>query len=280
MRAGRLLTAMFWLSILLAATAAAQNPFSGTWKLNQEKSQLAGDTLKFRPADQQSIELTAEGLTYSFRMDGKTYAVPSGNIAVWREISPTSWSTENRTAEGKLLSNDELKLSADGKTLSVTTTGAKADGDLYTDTAQYARTAGTAGLIGEWKSTSVSLSSPDEFSIETLGFDGLVLKVPAMQLSCQARFDGKEVPVEGPDLPAGLRLIFERTGPYTFRLTQKLNGTPVRSSIYTVSEDRETMTEVGGATGDPPSTMVWEKQAPPPAPPARAPRPVPPPPKG
>jgi hypothetical protein len=277
MRAGRLLTAMFWLPFLLAATAVAQNPFSGTWKLNQEKSQMAGDLLKFRPAAQQSMEVTAEGMTYSFRTDGKTYAMPSGNIAVWRELSPASWSTEYRTGDGKLLSNDSWKLSADNKTLSVTTTGVKADGDLYTDTAEYARTAGTTGLLGEWKSTSVSLSSPDEFSIETLGLDGLVLKVPSMKLSCQARFDGKEVPVEGPDLPAGLRLTFDRTGPYTFRLTQKINGSPIRSSVYTVSEDRETMTEVGGATGDPPSTMVWEKQAVPPPPPPRPPRPIPPP---
>ena len=31
-----------------AATAAAQNPFVGTWKLNQEKSQMAGDITEVR----------------------------------------------------------------------------------------------------------------------------------------------------------------------------------------------------------------------------------------
>jgi hypothetical protein len=39
-----------------------------------------------------------------------------------------------------------------------------------------------------------------------------------------------------------------------------LNGSTISSSLYTVSEDRQTMTEVGGAPGDAPATMVWEKQ--------------------
>jgi hypothetical protein len=262
MRRGRFFSATLWLLITVAtaATAAAQNPFAGTWKLNQEKSQLAGDTMKFGPAEGQAMELTAGGVTYSFRVDGQNYAMPSGNIAIWRQTSPTSWTTEYRKPDGKLLSSDTWKLSADGKSLSVTTSGVKADGDLYTDTAEYERTAGTSGLLGAWKSTQVKLSSPDEFSIQSSGLDGLILKVPAMKITCEAHFDGQEVAVEGPDLPPGLRVAFSRTGPYSFRLVQKLNGSVFSSSVYTVSEDRQTMTEVGGAPGDPPSTMVWEKQ--------------------
>jgi hypothetical protein len=51
-----------------------------------------------------------------------------------------------------------------------------------------------------------------------------------------------------------------RTGPYSFRLVQKLNGSTISSSVYTVADDGKTMTEVGGTPGDPPSTVVWEKQ--------------------
>ena len=72
MRSRRSLFATVWLflSLAVAGTAVAQNPFVGTWKLNQEKSQLAGDTIKFGPAASDAIELTAGGITYSFRMDG------------------------------------------------------------------------------------------------------------------------------------------------------------------------------------------------------------------
>ncbi len=61
------------------------------------KSQLAGDTLKFSPAEGKAIELTAGGISYSFRLDGQNYAMPSGNIAIWRQTSPDSWTTEYRT---------------------------------------------------------------------------------------------------------------------------------------------------------------------------------------
>jgi hypothetical protein len=264
MRPGQFLSAAIWLLVIIAtaSTAAAQAPFAGTWKLNQDKSQLAGDTMTFGPAQGDAIELKAGGLTYSFRADGKNYALPSGNIAIWRQTSPTSWTTEYRKPDGKLLSSDSWKLSSDGQKLSVITSGVKTDGDLYTDTAEYARTAGSNSLIGTWKSTEVKLSSPDEFSIEELGLDKLVLKVPAMKVSCELTSDGKEVAVEGPDIPSGLRISLTRTGPYTFKLVQKLNGSVISTAVYTVAEDRETMTEVGGAPGDPPATMVWEKQAP------------------
>ena len=114
--------------------------------------------------------------------------------------------------------------------------------------------------MGSWKSTEVKLSSPSELTIEESGPDGLLLKIAALKASCVARFDGKEMAVEGPDIPTGLRVSLTRTGPYGFRMVQKLNGSVVSTSQYTVSEDGKTMTEVGNAPGDPPQTMIWEKQ--------------------
>jgi hypothetical protein len=262
MRPRQVLSVMIWLllSIAAAGTAAAQGPFVGTWKLNQEKSQMTGDIMKFGPAEGQAIQLSARGTTYSFRTDGANYAMPSGNNAVWRQTSPQSWTTEYRTADGRLLSSDSWKLSADGKDLTVTTSGVKSDGDLYTNTEQYVRTEGTNGLIGSWKSTAVKLSSPNEFSIQESGFDGLVFKIPALKVTYEAKFDGREVAVQGPDIPTGLRLALTRTGPYSFRVVEKLNGIPRSSSLYTVSTDGKTMTEQSGAPGSPPATMIWEKQ--------------------
>jgi hypothetical protein len=262
MRPGQCFSAITWLFLALVttATAAAQNPFAGTWQLNQEKSQLAGDTLKFGPAEGNAIQLTAGGVSYSFRLDGGNYATPEGNIAIWRQTSADSWTTEDRKTDGKLLSSDSWKLSADGKTLTDTTSGVKADGDLFTNSAEYTRTDGTSGLMGSWKSTAVKLSSPNQLIIQELSLDKLLFKIPAMKASAELNFDGKETAVDGPDLPTGLRLSLERTGPYSFRLVQKLNGSTVSSSVYTVADDGKTMTEVGGTPGDAPSTVVWEKQ--------------------
>jgi hypothetical protein len=260
------LLATFSLVLCMAAgqTAAAQSPFAGTWKINLEKSQLAGDTMKFGPAVEQSIELVAGGMTYSFRTDGKPYAMPSGDVAIWRENGPGSWTTEYRKIDNKLLSTDTLKLSSDGVTLTVTTSGVKANGDLFNDTATYQRTAGTAGLMGSWKSTEVKPGSPNEMTIQAVGIERMIFKIPAIKATCEADFDGKDAVVQGPDIPSGLRLVLTRTGPYSFKLVQKLNGSVVNSSVYTVAADTpNTMTAVGGAPGDPPATVVWEKQTPP-----------------
>jgi hypothetical protein len=263
MRSGRrlLATLSVFVSLAAASTAVAQNPFVGTWKLNQEKSQMAGDIMKFRPAAGDAIELSGGGTTYSFRLDGKPYALPSGHVAIWRETSAGSWTTEYRNIDGKLLSSDNWKLSSDGKNLTVTTSGVKANGDLYTNSEDYVRTEGTDGLMGSWKSTSVKLSSPNELTIQESGLDGLILKIAALKATAVTNYNGKEVAVDGPDLPTGLRLALTRTGPYKFRLVQKLNGNVVDSAEYTVAADGQTMTEVGGAPGDPPATIVWEKQA-------------------
>jgi hypothetical protein len=246
--------------IATVRTAKAQSPLAGTWKINQEKSQLGGDLLQFGPAEGQAIELTSGGTKYSFRLDGNNYRLPSGHVAIWREAGPNRWTTEYRKTDGKLLSKDTWELSADGQTLSLISSGVKANGDLYTDTEEYVRTAGTSGLIGSWKGTNVKLSSPSELTLEMTGLDSMTLKIAAIKATCVAKFDGKDAAVEGPDIPPGFRLALTRIGPYSFKLVQKLNGSQISSSVYTVSEDGKTMTEVGNAPGDPPSTTVWEKQ--------------------
>ena len=271
MRPVRCASLMLWLFFTLATagTAMAQSPFAGTWKINPELSQLAGDTLKFGPAAEDSIEYTAGGIHYSFRTDGKNYRMPSGDIAIWRQSGTDGYTTEYRKTDGKLLSSDTWKISEDGKTLTLVSTGVKANGDLYTDTETYARTKGSQGLMGSWKGTNANLSSPSLFVIQEAGLDALILKIPAMKAVAKTNLDGHEAAVEGPDVPTGLRLSVTRKGPYSFRMVQKLNGTVIHTAEYTISNEGKTMTEVGGAPGDEPTSVVWEKQAPAaPAPPA------------
>jgi hypothetical protein len=248
-------------TLAMGSTGLAQSPFAGTWKINEELSQMAGDTMSFGPAAEDAIEYTGGGIKYSFRVDGKNYRMPSGDIAIWRESGPDGWTTEYRKTDGKLLSSDTWKVSEDGKTLTLTSTGVKANGDLYTDTETYERTKGSQGLLGSWKGTSVKLSSPNVLVIQEAGLDSLIFRIPAMKAMAKANFDGREVAVEGPDVPAGLRLSISRKGPYSFHLVQKLNGTVIQTADYSVSNEGKTLTEVGGAPGDPPASIVWEKQA-------------------
>jgi hypothetical protein len=243
-----------------ASAAVAQNPFVGKWTLNQAESNLTGKTLKFGPAAAQSIELAADGTKYSFRPDGNNYRMASGELAVWTQVDPTTWKTDYKMADGKDLSSDLWQLSPDGQILTVTSTGIKPDKSSYTNTAIYARTAGTSGLLGAWKSTEVKLSAPDDYSIEAYGLGGLVIKIPSLQWACLATFDGKDAVPTGPTVPPGFTLVLIRTGPSSFRMAKKINGNAYYSSLYTVSQDGKSMTEVGNARGDPQQTLLWEKQ--------------------
>jgi hypothetical protein len=253
---------MAWIAVLLgtATLALAQNPFVGTWKLNLEKSQLAGDTMKFGPADAQSIELSAGGTKYSFRVDGNNYRMASGDLARWKQVDPQTWTTDYMKPDGKPLSTDTWKLSADSKILTVVSTGVKPNGDHYTDTAVYTRTAGTDGLLGAWQSREVKLSSPNELKIAADGFTGLSITITELKASVTGGFDGKDAVPVGPTVPQGLTIALSRSGPSSFRLVQKINGSVVYSSRYDVAPDGKTMTETGSSPGDPLQTSVWEKQ--------------------
>jgi hypothetical protein len=259
MKLKRLLT---WSVMLfgMASFAAAQNPFVGVWKLNQEKSHLAGDTMTFGPASGDAIELNAGGTAYSFRIDGKAYRMAAGDLAIWKQVDPSSWTAEYRKPDGKPLATDTLKLSDDGKTLTVVTTGTKPDGENFTDSAIYTRTAGASGLIGSWKSTKVQLSSPGELTIAAYGLSGLSIKIASLKASLLANFDGKDVAPVGPDIPSGLTIALMRIGPASFRMVQKVNGAVIYSAHYTVSADGKTMTEAGNSPGDSSQTSLWEKQ--------------------
>jgi len=247
-----------------AGTTLAQSVFAGTWKINPELSQMAGDTVSFGPAAEDSIEYTAGAIKYSFRTDGKNYRMPSGDLAVWRETGDQAWTTEYRKPDGKLLSTDTWKVSEDGATLTVTSSGVRPNGDLYTNTETYERvksnTGGTSGLLGKWKGTSVKNSSPSLLVIQDAGLDTLVFKIPASKVTAKANLGGGAVPVEGPDVPPGITVALTRKGPYSFQLVEKLNGTVVHDAEYTVAKDGKSMSETGGAPGDDPTTVVWEKQ--------------------
>jgi hypothetical protein len=244
----------------MASFAAAQNPFVGVWKLDQEKSHLAGDTMKFGPAKGEAIELNAGGTAYSFRIDGKVYRMAAGDLAIWKQVDPSTWTTEYLKPDGKPLAMDTLKLLDGGDALTVVTTGTRPDGENFTDSSTYTRTAGTSGLIGSWKSTRVQLSSPGELTVAAYGLSGLSIKIASLKASLLANFDGKAVAPVGPDIPPGLTIALTRTGPASFRMVQEVNGAAIYSSHYIVSDDGKTMTQAGNSPGDSPQTSLWEKQ--------------------
>jgi len=252
------------LAVLITATAvfAADSPFAGTWKLNPAKSEFTGTTIAFAQEAGGGMKMTADGQSYTFKVDGKSYPAFMGNAVTWTQVNPSTWQADYRKPDtGVALVTQVLALSPDGKTLTATYKGSKPSGEAFEDSAVFQRVAGTAGLAGTWKSAKVQISSPDILQITAGKDDGFVFAVPAYKMTADVKFDGKDYPASGPTLPAGYTLGLRRIDARSFEMIQKVGGKVVYRDTFTVSADGKTLTDVGMAEGTQEKTKaVYDRQ--------------------
>ena len=231
-----------------AVLVAADPPYVGRWKVNEEKSDR-GPAFTFA-TEAGALRLTEGDRSYIVRFDGKEYPHPLGGLIRWSRIDDRSWETAY-TQDGKLLGNAIYRLSDDGQTLTVRQ---KSGPD---STAVYRRTSGERqGLAGVWSLKTASVSTLD---IEVA--DGYDLVQRSGGAQCKANFDGRDYPIIGPNgQPSGFeRCRISKVGDRGFSLTISINGKPVAVDTYTVSEDGHTLTDVGGPKGQP-HTIVHERR--------------------
>ena len=256
----RIATACLVVLLLATGLAAAENPFAGTWKLNPAKSKFTGDTMKFERTPSGEIHWAGAGLAYTFKTDGKEYPGPVGDLVAWKQVDDRTWETTVKL-KGTLVNTDTSKLSADGKTMTITSRGTKPNGESFEDTSVYERTSGESGLFGTWKSKEVKINSPGTMKFTPSGGDGITWEIVDIKATCNAKFDGKDYPCTGPTVPAGLTMALKRTVPGSFQWTDKQNGKPLFTGTFTVSSDGRTLTDVARPVAvDEPITAVYERQ--------------------
>jgi len=238
------------LLFIIGATsfALAENPFVGTWKLNQQKSHLTGSTLKFSSAGNGMLrETVAEG-SYTFKTDGKSYPALFGDTENWEALSGHSWKVAIH-GQGGYTYTETLNISDDGKSLTSTVEGTNPDGSAIHDTTVFTRIAGGKGLVGTWKSTAVKRSSDRTLEFAANGNDGITWKLPEIKATLNAKFDGKDYTPDGPTVPKGLTLSMIKSGPNSFHMIEKMNGKPVYAGTYTVSDGGKVLTQTGKPVG-------------------------------
>jgi hypothetical protein len=254
----RLLTAGLLLVAVSAATAA-DLPYVGKWKLNPAKSDFTGTTIAYT---QHGDELTyaEQGQSYIFKTDGRDYVTPFGYTAAWKRVDSQNVQMVSKL-QGKTIETDLLKLSQDYKTLTVTASGKRPNGEAWEDVTVYRRVGGETGLAGTWKATQVKIGSLKVIEFAPFGADGLTWKIDDYNVTCSAKFDGKDYPATGPSAPSGLTVALEKTGPRNFGLTEKKDGKPVYKAAYTLSADGKVLTEVGSvAAVNEKTTAVYDRQ--------------------
>jgi hypothetical protein len=237
-----------WCFVVAAATvAAADAPYVGKWKMNPAKSDFGETTVTYLQLPSGEMQSTADGQTYKFKLDGKDYPDPFGNTAAWKSINASTWETTWKL-KGKVLTVDTLKLSADGQALTVNSKGDKPTGGSIDDTVALQRVSGGPGLAGKWKTRNMKSSSPSVLELAPSGSDGLVYKVLDMNMTCDAKLDGKFYPCGGPAVGPGWTLAWMKASPRSLEWSVQMNGKPMYKGSFDIAADGKTLTETGSAT--------------------------------
>lgn len=132
--------------------SVAQNPYMGTWKLNEAKSKIpAGapknNTVVYEAAGE-NTKVTVDGVDgegkathneWTGKFDGKDYPLtgdPASNARSYKKMDDRTMDFANKR-DGKVTVTGRLTVSADGKTRTVTVTGTDANGKKVTYTSVY-----------------------------------------------------------------------------------------------------------------------------------------------
>jgi hypothetical protein len=245
---------------VVTASAVAENPFAGTWKFDASKSKITGQTVTFAAEAGGAVKVTAGGQSYSFKPDGTATPTPFGDMVAWTKIDDKTWKAVY-TKDSTVLDTDTWKLSADGKTANVSSTGTKPNGDSFSESETYTRVTEGTDFFAKWKSTKASSNSPDTRVIKANGDDGIIWEIPEIKASLALKFDGKDVAPTGPTVPAGLTLSATRISPRKFEILEKMNGKVLYKGTTEVSADGKTMTSSGSPAGvSEPTIAVYQKQ--------------------
>lgn len=238
--------AIAFILVMAVIGFAADAPYIGKWKLNPAKSDFGETTVTYEQAAGGEMKMTADGQSYTFKTDGKDYPTPWGSSAAWKSVDANTWETIGKV-NGKVLSTATMKLSADGKTLTVDSKNMKATGETSNDSAVYERVSGTSGLAGKWKTKNLKVGSPGNMTFAANGADGVTLTSVEEKGVCSAKFDGKDYPAAGPIWPAGWTCTIAKSGAAGLDVSWKKDGKLMYKDSYTVSADGKVLTDVGNA---------------------------------
>jgi len=252
---------VFLIGILACALgAAADAPYAGKWKVNVAKSDFGDTTVTYEQMSGGEMKTTMDGQSYTFRTDSRDVMTPWGMTVAWKAVDANTWETTEKT-NGKVTSTSTLKLSPDGKMLTLDSKRVKADGGTSNDSISFQRVSGGPGLAGKWKTKNLKTSSPETLSLTQKGSDGLTLSLGNAGGVCDAKFDGKDHPATGPVWPSGWTCVIAKNSARGLDLTWKKDGKEMYKTTLVVSADGKTLTETGSAAGvNEKVKVVYDKQ--------------------
>ncbi len=246
----KLLLLAFLAGCLTPVCFAADNPWNGTWKLNEAKSKRTGSVDTITQSSDGKYTVVTSGITLSFSCDGAEYPMPGGRMMTCSKVSDTTMHLVFK-AGGEELAQVDRTLSDSGKTMTMVETGKAPDGTSFHDTEISKKTSAGAGdaWTGAWQNVKVETSSHGVAVVDATT-DSITFTYPMTKSSLTAKLDGTPASEQGPHPEEGLTMSLTAAGPLTIKEVDSLNGTVLEHDTLTVSADGKTMTIDVQRTGD------------------------------
>ncbi len=241
------LCALIAISALFASAASsAQSPFDGTWKTDLSKAKFSPKPLTFYTSAgwyhcvscSPAFDVQADGQDHP--VSGQSYDTISITIVDARIISVVA-------KKGSAVTFEQTRaVSADGKTLTVKTTGHPQSGGPPTDFETIAErsdslSSGVHATSGDWIIEKQTGSSNALLTTYKTNGDEISMTSPTGE-SFTAKFDGNDYPVRGSYGWDAVSL--KKINSNTIEETDKRDGTVTDLTTMSVSANGKTMTAV------------------------------------
>src|SRR3954463_8953019 len=213
------------------------DPFVGKWNLNLSRSKINDEMKVSSVGENKYVFDFGAGSPETIVLDGTDQPGMFGTTLAVSADGAKSWKIV-RKQDGHTTVSAKWELSENGNTLTDHFTNVKPDGSSNSTDYVYKRTAGTAGLAGTWERTLEQQAY--ELQIKPYEQDGL--SFIASEITKNIKFDGKDYPVTGANLPSGLTSSGRRVNQRTLELTDKVGGKPIDTKQEEVSPDGKTLT--------------------------------------
>ena len=240
---------------------AASDPFIGKWKLDPSQSKETHQMKIEASGPNRYVFDFGAGGTETIVVDGTEQLGHSGTTLSVTPVEPNTWKLV-RKKDGYTVMTAIFKLSEDAKTLTDNFTASRPDGWTFSIDYVFTRTAGNSGFAGTWESSNEKMNSVYELEIQAYQGDGLALLLPQEEHSVRKmRFDGKDYPVEGPEVAPGSTSSGHRVNDHALEITDKISGKTTDTERITLSPDLNTLTMTVQQAGHRmPDTLVFHRE--------------------
>jgi hypothetical protein len=248
------------LLILVTHTApclAEVNAWTGTWHLNETKSQPLGPSFAELVTPQGEYQMNNGRFSYSFRCDGKEYSTGADRSIVCLQGTSSATDTVLKI-HGRVITQNHTEVSPDNKRLTVTT---KPAGTSVAKTHIFERVSGSTGLSGSWQDMNDSYRTP-KVIVTTLSASVFRLDFPLVKQDTEMNLDGADAPMHGASQEERVTLSARQDGQSRLFILQKIDGVAASEGFLILSQDGRSLIQETWRPGHPNERLrlVYDKQ--------------------